>query len=242
MKLSSQLMDRILKNIQDVKERVASACKLAGRDPKSVTILGVSKTYGVDSISAAFDAGLDAFGENYIAEAVQKKQALASFNIKWHCIGPIQSNKTRLVAENFDWVHTVDRIKIAQRLSEQRPKYLNPLQVCIQVNVDSAQTKSGVKAEEVLPLAIQIADLPGLQLRGLMAIPDPILDYEVSCQVFRRVKCLWDDMRQYGLAVDTLSMGMSLDLEAAIQAGSTIVRVGTAIFGVRDNPLPPIKT
>ncbi len=187
-------------------------------------------------MAQACGAGQTAFGEHYIQEAVQKITQLrqqSDLRLQWHCIGPIQSNKTRQVAEYFDWVQTVDRLKIAQRLSEQRPAGLAPLQVCIQVNVDGGATKAGVVPEEALALARQVADLPGLCLRGVMSIPEPAPDFEAACAVFAKVKAVFDALNQAGLSLDTLSVGMSADLEAAIHSGSTMVRVGTAIFGAR---------
>jgi len=174
-----------------------------------------------------------AFGENYIQEAVEKIMALDHLPLQWHCIGPIQSNKTRLVAAHFDWVHTVDRLKIAQRLSEQRPDHLAPLQVCIQVNVDEGATKSGVAPEQALALAQAVAALPRLRVRGLMCIPETAPDFVAACAVFARARALFDQMNLDGMGLDTLSMGMSGDLEAAVASGSTMVRVGSAIFGSR---------
>ena len=232
-------MTTIPTQLQRVHARILAACQAAGRDPATVSLLAVSKTFGPEAVQAAWAAGQTEFGENYIQEAVQKittlrQQLLADQPpLQWHCIGPIQSNKTRLVAEHFDWVHTVDRLKIAERLSEQRPAGLAPLQVCIQVNVDGGPTKSGVLPQDALVLAQQVAALPGLRLRGLMSIPEPAPDFVASVQVFTRVTALFDTLNAKGLALDTLSMGMSADLEAAIHAGSTLVRVGSAIFGAR---------
>lgn len=226
-------MTMIAKNLQTVRARIAAACIVAGRKPAAVHLLAVSKTFDAQAVAQAFAAGQTAFGENYIQEAVQKIVELRTLALQWHCIGPIQSNKTKLVAEHFDWVHTVDRLKIAQRLSEQRPAHLAPLQVCIQVNVDGGASKSGVLPEEALALAQQVATLPNLRLRGIMSIPEPAPDFEAACAVFAKVKAVFDDLNANGLALDTLSMGMSADLEAAIASGSTMVRVGTAIFGGR---------
>ena len=226
-------MTMIAKNLQTVRERIAAACIVAGRKPGAVHLLAVSKTFDAQAVAQAFAAGQTAFGENYIQEAVQKIVELRTLALQWHCIGPIQSNKTKLVAEHFDWVHTVDRLKIAQRLSEQRPAHLAPLQVCIQVNVDGGASKSGVLPEEALALAQQVAALPHLRLRGVMSIPEPAPDFEAACAVFAKVKAVFDNLNAAGLALDTLSMGMSADLEAAIASGSTLVRVGTAIFGGR---------
>ena len=227
-------MTMIAKNLQTLRERIAAACIVAGRKPAAVHLLAVSKTFDAQAVKQAFAAGQTAFGENYIQEAVQKIAELRQLPLQWHCIGPIQSNKTRLVAEHFDWVHTVDRLKTAQRLSEQRPAHLPPLQVCIQVNADGGASKSGVLPEEALALAQQVAALPRLQLRGVMSIPEPAPDLAAACAVFAKVKVVFDELNAAGLALDTLSMGMSADLEAAIQSGSTMVRVGTAIFGGRD--------
>jgi hypothetical protein len=229
-------MTTIQTQIEAVRARIQAACLACGRAPDAVTLLAVSKTFGPDAVQAAHAAGQTAFGENYIQEAVEKITALKHLPLQWHCIGPIQSNKTRLVAEHFDWVHTVDRLKIAQRLSEQRPPELAPLQVCIQVNVDGGPTKSGVAPEDALSLARELAQLPRLQLRGLMCIPEPAADFVAACAVFERARSLFDALNSEGLALDTLSMGMSADLEAAIASGSTMVRVGSAIFGGRHYP------
>lgn len=229
-------MTMIADNLSQVRTRLAQACSRAGRDTGSVTLLAVSKTFGADAVVQAHAAGQMAFGENYIQEAVDKIAALAHLPLEWHCIGPIQSNKTRLVAEHFDWVHTVDRLKIAQRLSEQRPAHRAPLQVCIQVNVDGGATKSGVAPAEALALAQAVAALPRLRLRGLMCIPEPAPDFVAACAVFARARALFDAINQAGVPLDTLSMGMSNDLEAAVASGSTMVRVGSAIFGARSYP------
>jgi len=233
-------MTTIASRLHSVHDRMAAACQAASRAPVQVKLLAVSKTFGPESVREAWSAGQTAFGENYIQEGVEKIQVLrgaappgATGPLVWHCIGPIQSNKTRLVAEYFDWVQSVDRLKIAQRLSEQRPASLAPLQVCIQVNVDGGPNKSGIVPEEALTLAHQVAALPGLRLRGLMCIPEPAADFEAACAVFARARALFDALNTQGFEVDTLSMGMSADLEAAIHAGSTMVRVGSAIFGAR---------
>lgn len=237
----SAIMNTISLNIEQVRERIQAACQAAGRAPAEVTLLAVSKTFGPEAVRAAADCGQHAFGENYLQEAVEKMAQLAedadSPPLEWHCIGPIQSNKTRLVAEHFDWAHTVDRLKTAQRLSQQRPTHLAPLNVCIQVNIDGGANKAGVMPEETPALAREIALLPGLALRGLMTIPEPAPDFESQRAVHLRARALFDQLRAQGLALDTLSMGMTSDLEAAIAAGSTMVRVGTAIFGGR-----PMKT
>ena len=230
-------MTMIETNLQTVRARLAAACQAAGRRPDEVTLLAVSKTFGADAVQVAHAAGQTAFGENYIQEAVQKITELRHLPLVWHCIGPIQSNKTRLVAEHFDWVHTVDRLKIAQRLSEQRPAGLPPLQVCIQVNVDGGDNKSGVSPADALALAQAVAALPNLRLRGVMSIPEPASDFIASQAVLARVKAVFDALNAAGLGLDTLSMGMSADLEAAVHAGSTMVRVGSAIFGGRAKPV-----
>ncbi|APW47958.1 YggS family pyridoxal phosphate-dependent enzyme [Rhodoferax antarcticus] len=229
-------MTMIPKQLKAVQARIHAACQAAGRADDSVTLLAVSKTFDADAVLAAFEAGQTAFGENYIQEAVQKITALRNLPLVWHCIGPIQSNKTRLVAEHFDWVHTVDRLKIAQRLSEQRPAHLSALQVCIQVNVDGGPTKSGVTPEDALALVQAVKALPRLQVRGLMCIPELATDCVAACALFKRARDLFDALNAEGLTLDTLSMGMSADLEAAIASGSTMVRVGSAIFGARHYP------
>lgn len=227
-------------NLQAVRARIAQACARAGRQPDSVRLLAVSKTFGAEAVQQAWQAGQRAFGENYVQEGVEKVLRLREAGcpgIEWHCIGPLQSNKTRLVAEHFDWVHTVDRLKVAQRLSEQRPEGLAPLQVCVQVNVDGGATKSGVAPTEALELARAVAALPRLRLRGLMCIPEPAPDFATACAVFGRARALFDSLRTQGLELDTLSMGMSDDLEAAVASGSTLVRVGSAVFGTRTYPV-----
>jgi PLP dependent protein len=225
-------MTTIAQNLNQVRHRIALACAQVQRNPQDVTLLAVSKTFPAEAVRAAYAAGQVAFGENYIQEAVQKIHALRDLPLEWHCIGPIQSNKSRLVAENFAWVHTIDRLKIAQRLSEQRPATLPPLQVCIQVNLDGGANKSGVPPQDVLALAHAIQPLPRLKLRGLMSIPEPAAE-DTMLQVHRQLKVVFDTLKQNGLALDTLSMGMSADLEPAIVAGSTMVRVGSAVFGAR---------
>jgi pyridoxal phosphate enzyme (YggS family) len=223
----------IAENLSRVRAQIEVACQVAGRASQSVSLLAVSKTWGPEAVRAAHAAGQSAFGENYIQEAVDKISVLKDLPLEWHCIGPIQSNKTRWVAEYFDWVHSVDRLKIAQRLSEQRPDHLPPLQVCIQVNVDGGETKSGVSPLELPALAQAVAALPRLQLRGLMTIPEPAETDAQMRAVHAQAKALFESLRQQGLSLDTLSMGMSADMEAAIAEGSTMVRVGTAIFGKR---------
>ena len=226
-------MTMIDANLKSVHARIQAACKAANRPVADVTLLAVSKTFDADAVQAAYTSGQTAFGENYIQEAVEKITQLSRLPLQWHCIGPIQSNKTRLVAEHFQWAHTVDRLKIAQRLSEQRPADLPPLQVCIQVNVDAGGNKSGVTTDEALVLAQQVSLLPRLHLRGLMCIPEPAIDFAASCALFARARAVFDSINKSGVPLDTLSMGMSADLEAAIHSGSTMVRVGSAIFGGR---------
>ena len=226
-------MNSIADRLAAVRSRIEAACLACGRSPSEISLLAVSKTFPAQAVEQALQAGQLAFGENYIQEAIEKMATLRHWPLQWHCIGPMQSNKTRLVAENFDWAHTVDRLKIAQRLSEQRPSNLPPLQVCVQVNIDGGPNKSGVSPEELMPLARAIVGMPGLRLRGLMCIPEPAPDFESARQVFERASALFRTSQHEGLALDTLSMGMSDDLEAAIAAGSTMVRVGSAIFGSR---------
>ena len=225
----------IAANLQQVRARIVTACTAAGRDAAAAQLLAVSKTFGPEAVRAAHAAGQRAFGENYVQEGLAKIEALADLRsgLEWHCIGPLQGNKTRPVAEHFDWVHSVDRLRIAQRLSEQRPAPLPPLQVCLQVNVDGGANKSGVPPGEALALARAVAALPRLRLRGLMAIPEPAPDFEAQRALFMRAAAVFEQLRAAGIALDTLSLGMSADLEAAIAAGSTMVRVGTAIFGRR---------
>ncbi len=226
-------MTTISANLQAVGERIAAACAAAGRHSESVALLAVSKTWPESAIRAAAAAGQHAFGENYLQEALEKIAALQDLKVEWHFIGPLQSNKTRAVAENFDWVHSVDRIKIAERLSAQRPAALPPLQICIQVNVSGEQSKSGCTPEEALALARAIDGLPHLQLRGLMAVPEATDDAALLGSRFAALRHLRDRINATGLKLDTLSMGMSHDLEIAIAEGATMVRVGTAIFGER---------
>jgi pyridoxal phosphate enzyme (YggS family) len=223
----------IADNIARVRSQMAAASQSAGRAPGSVQLLAVSKTWSADAVRMAHAAGQTDFGENYIQEAVDKITHLRDLPLVWHCIGPIQSNKTRLVAEHFDWVHSIDRLKIAQRLSEQRPEHLPPLQVCIQVNVDGGQSKSGVSPLALPALAQAVAALPRLQLRGLMTIPEPAETDALMRAVHRQAKDLFEQLRAQGMPLDTLSMGMSADMAAAIAEGSTMLRVGTAIFGKR---------
>ncbi len=222
--------------LQAVRARIEAAALAAGRDPAAVRLVAVSKTFAPPALRAAWAAGQRAFGENYVQEALAKMQSLHDLAIDWHFIGPIQSNKTRLIAEHFAWVHSVDRLRIAQRLSESRPAALPPLQGCLQVNLEREESKSGASAEEIEALARAVAGLPGLALRGLMSIPRPTSDPAQQRAQFRAVRELRDRLGAAGLALDTLSMGMSEDLEAAIAEGATLVRVGRAIFGERARP------
>jgi len=226
-------MDTIEKRLQAVKSRIAGACAAAGRDPRDIVLVAVSKTFPAAAVRAAHAAGQRDFGENHAQDAVAKIEALADLDLVWHFIGPIQSNKTRTIAVHFAWVHSIDRLKIAERLAAQRPGQLPPLQACIQVNVSGEATKSGVAPAEAPALARAVAALPRLQLRGLMAIPEPTDDPALQHRRFESLRDLKDRLVAEGLALDTLSMGMSDDLETAIAAGATMVRVGTAIFGAR---------
>lgn len=226
----------IAQHLEEVRQRIAKAAASASRDGASVKLLAVSKTFPAEDVRAAFDAGQRAFGENYVQEGVAKITALSDLRgeLEWHFIGPLQSNKTKVVAEHFDWVQSVDRLKIAQRLSDQRPPGAPPLNVCLQVNVSGEESKSGVEPAEAASLAHQIAALPGLRLRGLMAIPEPAATLEAQRAPHARLCALMDALCADGLELDTLSIGMSADLEAAVLEGATMVRIGTAIFGARD--------
>jgi len=226
-------MSTIANNIAKVAARIREAAQAAGRDPDTVGLLAVSKTQPAEAIREANGAGLSDFGENYLQEALEKQADLADLALTWHFIGPIQSNKTRAIAEHFDWVHSVDRLKIAQRLSEQRSTELPPLNVCLQVNVSGEASKSGCAPQDVAELARTIATLPNLRLRGLMAIPEPTNDRAEQHAAFARLRQL---QQALALELDTLSMGMSQDLEAAIAEGATWVRIGTALFGARAYP------
>lgn len=226
-------MTPISANLQAVHARIAAAARAAGRDEKDVSLLAVSKTWPAEYVRLAADAGQHAFGENYVQEGVAKVAELESLGLEWHFIGPLQSNKTRPVAEHFDWVHSIERMKIAERLSEQRPAGKVPLNVCLQVNVSGEASKSGCAPDEAVALAKAIAALPNLRLRGLMCIPEPVEDVEAQRRPFRQLRELYEQLRAEGLPLDTLSMGMSHDIEAAIAEGATMVRVGTAIFGER---------
>jgi hypothetical protein len=227
-------MTAILSNLQAIRHAVTQAALAAKRDAASVTLLAVSKTFPAEAVREAFAAGQRAFGENYVQEAFDKIAALRDLPLEWHFIGPIQSNKTRVIAENFAWVHGVERLKIAQRLSEQRPADLPPLNICLQVNVSGEESKSGVAPREVSALAREVSALPRLKLRGLMAIPAPADEVDAQRRPFAQLRELSQEIAAQGIALDTLSMGMSHDFAAAIQEGATIVRVGTAIFGTRD--------
>ncbi|MDB5810951.1 MAG: YggS family pyridoxal phosphate-dependent enzyme [Betaproteobacteria bacterium] len=225
-------MATISDNLQAVTGRIAAAARACGRNADEITLLAVSKTFGVDAVSAALACGQHAFGENYVQEALDKIAAVRGAP-EWHYIGPIQSNKTRQIAESFAWVHSVDRLKIAERLSAARPPELPPLQLCIQVNIGDENTKSGVAPADTAALARSVAALPRLRLRGLMTIPPPTVDSSRQRSHFAALRELKTQIGNGGLPLDTLSMGMSADLEAAIAEGATIVRVGTAIFGDR---------
>lgn len=227
-------MTAILSNLQATREAIAQATLAAHRHVGDVQLLAVSKTFPAQAVREANQAGQMAFGENYVQEAIAKIAALSDLNLEWHFIGPIQSNKTRTIAENFAWVHGVDRLKIAERLSEQRPLNLPPLNVCLQVNVSDEQSKSGVTLAEAPILARQIAQLPNLKLRGLMSIPASASDETEQRIPFAKMRVLFETLNSQGIELDTLSMGMSHDFPAAIQEGATIVRIGTAIFGERN--------
>ena len=237
-------MTSVAYNLGDVGRRIATACASAGRPVQAVTLLAVSKTQGPDAVRQAWAAGQRAFGENYVQEALDKIAALADLRaqIEWHLIGPLQSNKTRPVAEAFDWVQSVDRLKIAQRLNEQRPPGLAPLQVCLQVNISGQASKSGLQPAEVPAVAQAVSALPRLRLRGLMAIPEQAGDEAAQRAPHRKLRELLATLNAQGLALDTLSMGMSADLEAAVAEGATLLRVGTAIFGSRPAPGQPLAT
>ena len=225
-------------HLVQVRKAISEAARVAGRAPDSVSLLAVSKTFGPEAVIEAADAGQHEFGENYVQEALDKiasvKALRPDLDLVWHFIGPLQSNKTRLVAEQVDWVHSVDRIKIAQRLSDQRPDSLPPLNICLQVNVSGEVSKSGVAPEELLALAAAVTGMPRLRLRGLMAIPEPEDDPILQRRPFSLLRELQQQLSAAGILTDTLSMGMSADMAAAITEGATIVRIGTAIFGRRD--------
>jgi len=226
-------MTTIASNLQAVRDAIASAAVGADRHAGDINLLAVSKTFAPDALREAYQAGQTCFAESYVQEALDKIAALQDIPIEWHYIGPIQSNKTRAIAENFAWVHSVDRLKIAKRLSEQRPAHLPPLQVCLQVNISQEASKSGAVPDEVDALAHAIAKLPNLKLRGLMAVPAPSDEIAAQRLPFAKLRELRDQLNRQGLQLDTLSMGMSHDFAAAIAEGATIVRIGTAIFGDR---------
>lgn len=226
-------MTTIASALQAVRERIARAAHAAGRSPDEIHLLAVSKTQTIDAIRAAISAGQRDFGENYVQEAVEKIRALPGLGLQWHFIGPLQSNKTRQIAESCEWVHSIDRASIAERLSQARSPEQASLQVCVQVNISAEATKHGVTATQLESLARHIQTLPRLKLRGLMAIPEQVSDVAQQKAQFRQLKYLFDELNTQGFALDTLSMGMSHDLEAAIAEGSTLIRVGTAIFGAR---------
>ncbi len=228
-------MSAIADNLQAVRARISNAAAAVGRSPESVRLLAVSKTWPLSCVVDAAEAGQRAFGENYVQEGIDKIASISGRNLEWHFIGPLQSNKTKPVAEHFDWVHSIDRLRVAERLSAQRPTYLPPLQVCVQVNVSGEATKSGCAPDAALELCRAVAALPSLQLRGLMAIPEPVDDVQAQRLPFRHLRQLSERIQAAGLPLDTLSMGMSHDLEAAIAEGATIVRIGTAIFGQRSS-------
>ena len=236
-------MTSVAGNLQHPHDRIAAACAEAGRPVQAVTLLAVSKSFQADAVRAAHGAGQRAFGENKVQEALVKMADLADLRgeLEWHLIGPLQSNKTRAAAEAFDWVQSVDRLKIAQRLSEQRPAHLPPLQLCLQVNISGQASKSGLAPAELAAVAEAVTALPGVRLRGLMAIPAPARGVAAQRVPHRALRELFDALNARGLALDTLSMGMSDDLEAALVEGATMVRVGTAIFGGRAAaaPQPP---
>ncbi|SAK39579.1 alanine racemase domain-containing protein [Caballeronia hypogeia] len=225
----------IAQQLEEVRQRIAKAAHDASRDASSVHLLAVSKTFPASDVRAAFEAGQRAFGENYVQEGIAKIAELADVRgeIEWHYIGPLQSNKTKVVAEQFDWVHSIDRLKIAERLSAQRPEGAPALEVCIQVNLSGEASKSGVEPDEAAALAHAVAALPNLRLRGLMSIPEPAETLDAQRAPHARLRELMDTLRADGLQLDTLSMGMSADLEAAVLEGATLVRIGTAIFGKR---------
>jgi pyridoxal phosphate enzyme (YggS family) len=230
-------MGAIAAALQACRNRIGEACHAAGRVENCARLVAVSKTVPAASIRLAYSAGQRVFGESYVQEALPKLAQLEDLAIEWHFIGPLQSNKTRQIAAHFAWVHSLDRLKIAQRLSEQRPPELPPMQVCIQINVSGEASKSGVEPDAALALAVQVTALPNLKLRGFMTIPEAALDPHMQHERFRKVARLLQTARSEGLELDTLSMGMSDDLAAAIHEGATLVRVGTAIFGAR----PPIE-
>tara|TARA_B110000459_G_scaffold52075_1_gene57999 strand:+ start:33 stop:734 length:702 start_codon:yes stop_codon:yes gene_type:complete len=229
-------MDDLVIKVAAIESRLCAVTSAAQRDRKDVLLLAVSKTRSAESIRLVAETGIKSFGENYLQEALEKIASLQPLDLDWHFIGPIQSNKTRQISENFAWVHSVDRVKIAQRLNDQRPSHLAPLNICIQINIDDEATKSGFSAEQALPAALEIMALPNLNLRGLMAIPAARQNTEAQRLPFAQLRLLLKDINRSldnSEKLDTLSMGMSADLEAAILEQATIVRVGTDIFGLR---------
>ena len=234
MHQENQRKQRILDGLRAVRTRIDTAARTFGRDPAGIRLLAVSKRVSATDMRVAQAAGQDCFGESYLNEALPKIAALQNPAPEWHFIGPLQSNKTRRLAEQFDWVHSVDRLKVAQRLSEQRPGARAPLNICLQVNISGEATKSGLSLDALYGVAPEVAALPNLRLRGLMVIPAPGADHDVQRAAFRRLRAARERLNAQGLALDTLSMGMSDDLEAAVAEGATIVRVGSAIFGARN--------
>ena len=226
-------MQNIEKNLIEIRNQIEQSAEQYQRDIKTISLLAVSKKKPPDDLRKAYEYGQRDFGENFLQEAQAKMLGLADLDIVWHFIGPVQSNKTKILAESFDWVHCVDRLKIAQRLSHQRPESSPPLNICIQVNIDGETTKSGVALDQINDLAISINQLPGIKLRGLMAIPAQRPDFDSQCEPFAKLALALLDLQQSGLDCDTLSMGMSGDMQAAIAEGSTLVRIGSAIFGER---------
>lgn len=229
----ASIMDTMKNRLQVVKSRIEAARAASDQYARDIVLVAISKGHGADALREAYAAGQRDFGESYAQEALDKMATLTDLSICWHFVGPIQSNKTRAIAEHFDWVHSLDRLKVAERLSAQRPADLQPLNVCVQVNVSGESSKSGVAPEEVVELARAVAALPRLRLRGLMAIPEPTRDRDLTHRRFALLAQLRDTLQKEGISLDTLSMGMSDDFEIAIAAGSTMVRVGTAIFGAR---------
>jgi len=226
-------MSRIAQNLANISQRIEDAAKSVGRDPSEVAILAVSKTHSVEKIREAYAAGLTRFGESYVQEAIPKIEALKNLPLEWHFIGPIQSNKTRDIAAHFSWVHSVDRLKIASRLNEQRPADLKPLNICVQINISLESTKSGIVQQALREFAAQLKPLRSLRLRGLMTIPQKTVDEQQQRALFAKLHRLFDDLNQDGYQLDTLSMGMTNDFEAAVMEGSTLLRIGTGLFGAR---------
>jgi pyridoxal phosphate enzyme (YggS family) len=226
-------MDAIGINLQAVRGRIARAAATSGRHAEDIQLVAVSKTFDAQCVAAAYACGQSAFGENYAQEAIEKISTLRNLRLQWHYLGPLQSNKTRQVAEHFDWVHSIDRLKIAERLSAARPAALGSLQICLQVNLGDEPTKGGVAPDDAIGLARTLSGLPRIKLRGLMAIPPAVQEFAQQRRYFAQLRQLKEKISATGLVLDTLSMGMSADLEAAIAEGATLVRVGTAIFGHR---------